>query len=731
MHATLDSFTLTAGRPDPLGATLDGDGVNFALFSANADAVDLCLFSGTDDGEQRVRLPARTGDIWHGHVAGLKPGQRYGYRVHGPYNPPAGHRFNPAKLLIDPYARVLDGRVADHPSVLGYRPGGPDADLAIDGADSAFAVPKAVVTIAGDNRSDGGTGPRPNRPLSETIIYEAHIRGATMRLPSVPDDIRGTFAGLASEPMLDHILSLGVTAVEVLPVHAFYDDRFLTAAGLVNYWGYNSIAFFAPDRRYAGPGATDPVAAFRAMVRRLHHAGLEVILDVVYNHTGEGGHLGSALTFRGIDNASYYRLMPDDKRHYVNDTGTGNTLNMDHPQVRRLVLDSLRYGASDMGVDGFRFDLASTLARRADGFDPNHPFLTELVSDPVLSRVKLIAEPWDIGPGGYRLGGFPPPFAEWNDRFRDTMRRFWRGDDGVAAEFATRFAGSADIFDTHGRSAASSLNFVTAHDGFTLADLVAYAHKHNEANSEDNRDGHGGNNSTNHGVEGNTDDPRILSARARHKRNLLACLFLAQGTPMLLAGDEAGNSQNGNNNAYCQDNEIGWIDWRGLTGEGGGKEFLAFVRRLISFRRDHCVLRQTGFLHSRPRRSDGLPDLAYGRPDGNSPTPEDWHNPRFRQFSVTFRQAAEADTASGGGTPGESAPAAVLVLINRAGRGADFVAPPARRNHLWSARIDTARADGKPGTAVAGIAGGGTIHVAANSLVALAECPAEEIVPGS
>ena len=707
MHANPDHVTVTAGRAEPLGASVTDHGVNFALFSAHAEAVDLCLFDSA--GERRLRLPARTGDIWHGHVAGLRPGQPYGYRVHGPYEPEAGHRFNPAKLLIDPYARALDGRVADHGSIFGYD-GRTRRASAID---SAPAVPKSIVVPP---------RPEPRRPRDRpwrtnggVIIYEAHVRGLTMRFPGVPDDLRGTFAGLTCEPVLAHLREIGVTAIELLPVHAFHDERFLTAAGRVNYWGYNSIAFFAADRRYAATPVqgteANPTAEFRAMVDRLHDAGLEVILDVVYNHTGEGNHLGPTLMFRGIDNASYYRLEPGDRRRYVNDTGTGNTLNTDHPAVRRLVVDSLRYWANDMGVDGFRFDLASTLARRADGFDAGHPLLREIVADPLLADIRLIAEPWDVGPGGYRLGEFPPPFYEWNDRFRDTMRRFWRGDNGMAAEFATRIAGSADLFDRNGRSTASSVNFVTAHDGFTLADLVSHARKHNEANGEDNRDGHGGNHSVNHGVEGPSDDPVIRAERDRHRRNLLTCLLLAQGTPMLLAGDEAGNSQSGNNNAYCQDNDIGWVDWRGLETDEG-RDFLAFVRRLTALRHSYPVLRQAGFLHARERPGDGLPDLAWFRTNGKTPTSADWHDPRFRQFSVVMRGAAES---------GDDVGPAVAILVNRAAEGAYFRVPPAGQGRHWSACVDTASSTGLTRGETDALPFGAALHVADNSLLVLIE----------
>ncbi|WP_269770125.1 glycogen debranching protein GlgX [Rhodobacter amnigenus] len=622
--------SVTAGRPWPMGASFDGEGVNFAVFSAHAEKVELCLFSSDGRKETaRISLPERDGDIWHGHVGGLMPGALYGFRVHGPYAPEQGHRFNPHKLLIDPYARALEGRLKWSDALMGYKVGSPRADMSYDTRDSAFAVPKSVVA---DPSFIWGDDAPPRVPLTETVIYETHVRGMTMLHPAVDKGLRGTFLGLASDAVLDHLVRLGITTVELLPVQAFADERFLVAKGLRNYWGYQTIGFFAPEPRYLAKGQ---LREFQSMVRRFHAAGIEVILDVVYNHTGEGDEFGPTLCFRGFDNASYYRLLHGG-RHYVNDTGTGNTLNLTHPMVLRMVMDSLRYWVEVCHVDGFRFDLATVLGREAHGFDANGGFFDAIRQDPVLARVKLIAEPWDIGPGGYQLGGYPHPFLEWNDRFRDGVRRWWRGDAGMAPDLAKRLLGSAERFDHHGRAATSSVNFVTAHDGFTLQDVVSFTLKRNWANGEENRDGHHENHSDNMGAEGPTDDPVILAARALRKRNLLATLILAQGVPMLLAGDEVGHTQGGNNNAYAQDNATTWIDW--AAGDAG---LAAFVARLVALRRSHPVLRQRRFLHARPRAADGLPDVIWRRADGQCPTPADWHDPSFRCLGVELRMAAE------------------------------------------------------------------------------------------
>ncbi|MGH7041603.1 MAG: glycogen debranching protein GlgX, partial [Acetobacteraceae bacterium] len=558
MSATAPKARVHEGLPFPLGATWDGLGVNFSLFSAHADKVELCLFDDRGERElDRIELPEYTNEIFHGYLPDTRPGTLYGYRVHGPYAPAEGHRFNPNKLLLDPYAKAHVGRLRWDPACFGYTIGAADADLSFDARDSAPFMPKCRVI---DPSFTWGRERRPEVPWERTIVYELHVKGYTKLHPAVPENLRGTYAGLGQKEVVDYIRSLGVTSVELLPVHTFVDGSYLLDKGLSNYWGYNTIGFFAPDPRYSSiPSFV--FSEFKEMVARLHDAGLEVILDVVYNHTAEGNERGPTLSFRGIDNASYYRLTAGDPRHYVNDTGTGNTFNMDHPRVLQMVTDSLRYWVSEMHIDGFRFDLGTILGREAHGFDVSSGFLDACTQDPVLSQVKLIAEPWDIGPGGYQVGGFPPGWAEWNDKFRDTVREFWKGDSGKLSDLATRLAASADAFHRRGRKPWASVNFVTAHDGFTLQDLVSYNEKHNEANGEDNRDGTDNNSSWNHGVEGPTEDAAILDLRDRQKRNLLATLLMAQGTPMLLAGDEFGRTQQGNNNAYCQDNEISWVNW--------------------------------------------------------------------------------------------------------------------------------------------------------------------------
>ncbi len=535
------------GLPYPLGATWDGLGVNFALYSAHATKVELCLFDDRGREIERIALPEYTDEIWHGYLPDARPGQLYGYRVYGPYAPDAGHRFNPNKLLLDPYAKQLVGELKWAPALFGYTIGHKDADLSFDRRDSAAYMPKCAVI---DPAFTWGKDQRPQTPWDSTVIYETHLRGTTMRHPSVPEAWRGTFSGLKVDEVVEHIKRLGMTAVELLPVHAFVDDEYLLKQGLRNYWGYNTIGFFAPHPRYM---ATRTVSEFKQMVARLHSAGLEVILDVVYNHTAEGNELGPTLSFKGIDNASYYRLA-EDRRFYINDTGTGNTFDLTNAGALRMVNDSLRYWVAEMHVDGFRFDLATILGREHHGFDPKGGFLDACRQDPLLSQVKLIAEPWDVGPGGYQVGAFPPGWSEWNDKFRDNVRAFWRGDEGQLAELATRLTGSADLFHHRGRRPTASVNFVTAHDGFTLHDLVSYAHKHNEANGEHNRDGSDNNISANYGVEGETDDEQINALRLRQMRNMLATLLLSQGTPMLLAGDEFGRSKGGNNNTYFQDN---------------------------------------------------------------------------------------------------------------------------------------------------------------------------------
>ena len=604
-------WQILPGQVNALGATVEAGGVNFALFSAHAERVELCLFEA--GGELRLALPTREGDIWAGFVPGLRPGADYGFRVHGPWAPEQGHRFDPAKLLLDPYARAVSAPFRWRPEMMGR------------GTDNAPFVPCGRVCAP-----SAPVPPGPRRPWAETVICEAHVKGLTTLNREVPAADRGRFRGVSAPAMLAHYRRLGVTAIELLPIHAFIDDRFVVERGLSNYWGYQSLGFFAPDPRYGT--AQD----FAAMVAGLHGAGIELILDVVFNHTGEGDAAGPTLAFRGIDNAHYYRLRKGGA--YENDTGCGNTLNLAHPATLRLVLDSLRHWAM-LGVDGFRFDLATTLGRGPDGsFDPDGPFLAALRADPMLRQLKLIAEPWDLGQGGYRLGGFPAPIAEWNDRFRDGIRRFWRGDAGVLPDLAHALAGSAGLFDRPGRAPWASVNYLTSHDGFTLDDLVSYRHRHNAANGEAGRDGHGENHSDNLGHEGPRDDPALLSARAARKRAMLATLFLAQGTPMLLAGDELGQTQQGNNNAYAQDNETTWLDW---PGDGALADFVA---RLGLLRAANAVLRQPRFLHGQ-MRVDGLRDLVWRLPTGAEPTPADWHDPAHHCLCVELRGAAEAAEA--------------------------------------------------------------------------------------
>ena len=628
MGALKSAPLLSAGRPWPLGASVDALGVNFAVFSAHATAMELCLYS--DDGSTemaRLPLPARSGDVWHGHVRGAAAGLVYGLRAHGPWLPQHGHRFNPRKLLLDPYARETVGALEWSQALLD-----PDAD------NGATALKARVVHDRFDWQGDAP----PATPWEDSVIYELHVRGFSKRHPGVPEAHRGTYAGLASDAALSHLQRLGITAVSLLPVHHFIDEERLARMGLRNHWGYNSLGFFCPEPRYANESSDGRAVRdeFRQMVRRLHAAGIEVILDVVYNHTGEGDAWGPTLGFRGLDNRSYYRLLQGG-RYYANDAGTGNTLDLTQPVVLRMVMDSLRYWVEQVHIDGFRFDLATVLGREAYGFDRNGGFFDAIRQDPVLARVKLIAEPWDIGPGGYQLGGFPAPFSEWNDKFRDGVRRFWRQDAGMAPEFSRRIMGSADKFDHDRRAATASVNFITSHDGFTLDDLVTYTVKRNLANGEDNRDGHDDNHADNMGVEGPSDDPVIRAARALRKRNLLATLLLSQGTPMLLAGDELGHSQAGNNNAYAQDNEVTRIDWAKVdTG------LADFVARLVALRRAHPVLRQKQFLHSRPRAADGLPDAIWRRADGAVPSPNDWHDSAFRCIGVELRMAAEGPDAA-------------------------------------------------------------------------------------
>ncbi|WP_298961272.1 glycogen debranching protein GlgX [uncultured Roseibium sp.] len=649
------ALEIAPGSPHHLGAHFDGDGTNFAVFSENATQVKLCIFSADGLHElQRIDLPERTGSVWHGYVPGLKPGTLYGYRVEGPYTPENGHRFNPNKLLLDPYTREFHGVFSEHPSTFGYQVGSPQVDLSFDDRDSAPHVPKSVVSDPQSFPLDAKTL---DRGWDDAFCYEAHVKGATKLHPAVSETLRGTYDGLSSPAFLEHLTRLGVTTVELLPVQALKSEGALQARSLVNYWGYNTIGFFAPEPRYFG---TSGILGFRAMVDRFHKAGIEVILDVVYNHSGEGDHLGPTLSFRGLDNASYYRLLDGQRRYYVNDTGCGNTLNVSHPFVLRMVMDSLRFWVQAMGVDGFRFDLAVSLCRERHGFDIHGGFLDSLRQDPVLAGVKLIAEPWDVGPGGYQLGKFPPPFAEWNDRYRDTVRRFWRGDGHSAQDLGSALLGSADLFDSGGRRSWSSINFAAAHDGFTLADTTHYVKRHNEANGENNRDGHQSNYSDNFGIEGKSDDTVIVEARRQRIRNILATVLLSQGTPMILAGDEGGNSQDGNNNAYCQDNETSWIDWQTL--DGG---LIEFTSALSCFRRSHAAIRQNSFLHGMTRTTDGRPDVEWRDFDGSA---LNWRDPGLSSLCLLLRGCAECSA-------GLQSEDEVLLAFNREPRDLELVLP--------------------------------------------------------
>jgi glycogen operon protein len=664
-----DGSQIQEGRPFPLGATWDGLGVNFALFSAYATKVELCLFDNEGRRElERIELPEYTDEVWHGYLREARPGTVYGYRVHGPYEPAHGHRFNPNKLLLDPYAAMLVGQLRWSDAHFGYKVGSPRGDLSFDRRDSAAGMPKCRVV---DNAFTWGHVRTPQIPWDRTIFYETHVRGYTMLHPAVPPQLRGTFSGLGHHKIVEYIKSLGITSVELLPIHAFVDDRHLLERGLRNFWGYNSIGFFAPDPRYM---ATPFIGEFKEMVANFHDAGIEVILDVVYNHTAEGNEMGPTLSFKGIDNASYYRLMPDNARYYINDTGTGNTLNLSHPRVLEMVTDSLRYWATEMRVDGFRFDLATFLGREPYGFDQGGGFLDSCRQDPVLSRVKLIAEPWDIGPGGYQVGEFPPGWAEWNGKFRDTVRGYWKGDADRLRDFAARVTGSGDLYDRHGRRPWSSVNFVTAHDGFTLHDLVSYEHKHNEANGEGNRDGEEHNNSWNGGVEGPTTDPAILAMRERQKRNLLATLLLSHGTPMLLAGDELGNSQGGNNNVYCQDNEISWIDWEEVGDED--RALTDFVRRTIELRQAEPLLHRHSF-------RDGM-IIRWIDPSGKEQTDKEWKNPESRTIGLLLQRGEEA------AYPDDASLSVLLLIFNAHHDNATFTLPDPGGETLWRRILDTA-----------------------------------------
>jgi glycogen operon protein len=667
------------GRPFPLGPRWDGDGTNFAVFSEKAQRVELCLFDA-EDHETRIELSERTAFNWHCYVPGIGPGQRYGYRVHGPYDPAAGQRFNPHKLLIDPYAKAIEGPILwDRGNAHPYVPtGGEDDDLVPDETDDAAAIPKCVVI---DERFDWEGDTLPNHSWAQTVIYETHVKGFTKLHPDVRDDIRGTYAGLASEPALEYFQRLGVTAVEVLPVHHIADEAFLHERGLSNYWGYSSIGYLAPHALYAATGTHgEQVREFKGMVKALHRAGIEVILDVVYNHTAEGNHLGPMLSFKGVDNESYYRLMPDDPRFYMDFTGTGNSLNPVHPSVLRLIMDSLRYFVMECHVDGFRFDLASALAREFYDVDRLSAFFDTIHQDPVLSQVKLIAEPWDVGPGGYQVGNFPVLWAEWNGIYRDTMRDFWRAQANVA-DFAQRFTGSSDLYQHDGRKPFASINFVTAHDGFTIRDLVSYNEKHNEENGENNQDGTDDNRSWNCGAEGPTDDPVVNALRARQERNFLTTLLLSQGVPMLLGGDEIGRTQHGNNNAWCQDNELSWFRWNEAD-----LDLCAFVERVIRIRQEHPVFHRAAFLTGREICGSGLPDIWWFRPDGKRMTQKDWQRPDARTLGV-FLNGQEIPTrdATGERVVDDS----FLLLFNAHFETVTFTLPTRRFGARWEIEVAT------------------------------------------
>ncbi len=667
------------GSPYPLGATWDRSGVNFALFAENATGVELCLFDSPEATKEsyRLKLTERSYQVWHAYLPGIKPGQLYGYRVHGPFEPENGHRFNPNKLLIDPYAKAISGTVNWHDSLFGYQIG--DDDLSFSPSDSAPYVPKGVVI---DDRFDWEDDKAPKIPYFKSIIYETHVKGFTRLHPGIPEEIRGTYAAMGHPVTIAYLLELGVTAVELMPVHHFITDRYLLDKDLTNYWGYNSIGFFAPDVRYSGSGTLGgQVTEFKEMVKALHKAGIEVILDVVYNHTGEGNQMGPTLSFKGIDNASYYRLVEDQKRYYMDYTGTGNTLNANLPTVLRLIMDSLRYWILDMHVDGFRFDLAATLARELHAVDRLSSFFDIIHQDPVISQVKLIAEPWDIGEGGYQVGNFPPGWSEWNGKYRDCIRDYWRGADSMLAEFGQRFTGSSDLYEGDYRRPTASINFITAHDGFTLHDLVSYNEKHNEANGENNQDGESHNRSWNCGAEGLTTDPAIVALRGQQKRNLLATLFLSQGVPMLLAGDELGRTQRGNNNAYCQDNYISWVDWAAAD-----EDLLAFTRKLIRLRKDHPVFCRRRWFQGLPIKGSGVEDIAWFLPEGTEMTEENWSHDFAKSLAVFLNGKG---LRSRGPSGEQIVDDSFYVIFNAYHGPIVYQLPPRKYGREWTKILDT------------------------------------------
>ncbi|MEJ8800725.1 glycogen debranching protein GlgX [Pontibacter sp. H249] len=701
------SLTKYPGNPFPLGATWDGKGVNFALYAENANEVILCLFDSKESKEasEQVKLQERTHHVWHAYLPDVKPGQLYGYRVHGPYDPENGHRFNPNKLLIDPYAKAIAGTISWDDSLFGYAMGDSDEDLSYSEADSGPYLPKCVVI---DSAFDWEGVQGPKIPYHQSIIYEAHVKGLTQTHPDIPEEIRGTYAGIAHPVTIKYLQELGITAIELMPVHHFVTDRHLQDIGLTNYWGYNTIGYFAPDVRYSANGVQgQQVTEFKNMVKELHKAGIEVILDVVYNHTAEGNHMGPTISFRGIDNASYYRLVEEEKRYYMDYTGTGNTLNAMMPSVLRLIMDSLRYWITEMHIDGFRFDLASALARELHEVDHLGSFFDIIHQDPVISQVKLIAEPWDVGEGGYQVGNFPPGWAEWNGKYRDCVRDYWRGEHSMLGEFAERFTGSSDLYRDDSRNPTASINFVTAHDGFTLHDLVSYNEKHNEENGEDNNDGESHNRSWNCGEEGPTDDDSIIALRNRQKRNFLTTLFLSQGVPMLVAGDELSRTQHGNNNAYCQDNEISWIDWNKAD-----NELLNFTKSLIDFRKKHPVFCRRRWFQGQPIKGVGLEDIAWFLPSGNEMTEENWNHDYAKSLAVFLNGRGIRSLNQVGKQIVDDN---FYVMFNAHSEPLSFKLPPKKYGDQWTKVLDTNESrieeEGKVYTA------GKTIQVQARAVI--------------
>ena len=678
---------ISRGSPYPLGACWDGSGVNFALFSANAERVELCLFDSVGRKEiARYTLPDNTNQVWHGYLPYAGPGTLYGYRVYGPYEPSNGHRFNPNKLLLDPYARAYSGKLRWSDSLNGYKSSNKMEDLSFCKRDSASGMPKCLVT---DSAFTWGQDQPPRIPWSDTFIYETHVRGMTKLHPQVQDSLRGTYAGMTEPVVIEHLKALGITTIELMPVQSFVDDRFLVEKGLRNYWGYSTIGYFSVHQTYFN---SHGIVDFKTMVRRFHDANIEVILDVVYNHTAEGNHLGPHLSWRGIDNASYYRLNTQDKRYYINDTGCGNTLDLSHPRVLQMVMDSLRYWVDVMHVDGFRFDLASTLGREEHGFDARAGFFNAVLQDPVLSSVKLIAEPWDLGPGGYQLGAFPLGWTEWNDRYRDTVRKYWRGDSDMLPELAKNLHGSSDVFEHHDRKPWSSINFVTSHDGFTLRDLVSYRQKHNLANGEDNHDGHSANYSDNYGVEGESDNQEITSLRWRQMRNFLATLILSQGTPMLLAGDEIGHSKLGNNNAYCQDNEINWLDWANIPAEG--KQLSLFITRLATLRRRYPVLHRTDFVHGSPIAHDSaLRNICWVNRYGESMHEEQWRESSENCVGLLLSHRIATDT-----NPVKTIDQSLLLIFHAGAENVDFQMPVIQEEGAWTFLLSSSQPEKPEGS---------------------------------